>query len=665
MPTLEHTSLGEPRFSRFAIVGAVWALFGLLAIIPTLFFIGLNRVWNGTALPTDIIYEAPPLLFTIFMGELLAIGAGAPIGTTIYGAIAIGHIKRSGGRIIGLPLAVADVLFFPLLVLGGLIAALVARVGFSMAPNPNAVDVTSAGAIGVLVALVVCFFVARAAWRAVAGNHRLDDQLRGPPVATPTEAISSIGIGRISLWAAISGVVLPALLLLGGIVLSSRVTILEGFVALCFLLGVGLELVAVGCGIAARRTPSGKAGLIVGSIALLLWLATLLTVPMRMEEATREPETIFESVTATKSGTSSVAVPTQFDIFRDGNVTYLGGHNSPVVDVAVSADGRSLASADEQGFVIVRRIDETLGHDTPRVIGQFAGKGKPIHRLATSEDGRRFLMAGNLKSPSIVSVPYQDGAIEQMFAPSGGTISQLFAFNSDTMLGYYGTGLTLFDVKARQLVRSVPIYPYQRISHIQSFAVTPDRRHFALTACNFVGNSSAEPHKLIVFNIAGDELFSWQFPDALEWSRAQVVFPTADTLVAYLPNGTIRRWTLDTDANKWHEGTLTLGATAGWFYASAISSNSQTMYLAEQQHTQATAPDGSKYDVPQPPYFVLAVSPTTSKLLWKQELTIGPKKSQENFSAAPINSLTAVPGTNKVAVALWDGRIAIVDQPVP
>ena len=155
----------QPRFSRFAIAGAVWAFFGLLAIIPTLYFIGLNRVWNGTALPTDVIHSEPPIAFTIFMGALLVIGSGAPIGTTIYGAVAIARIKRSEGQIVGLPLAVADTIFFPLLAL---------FVGFAFIVAQTIVSVThwkmpTAEAPAALVALVVCFFVARAVWRAIAG----------------------------------------------------------------------------------------------------------------------------------------------------------------------------------------------------------------------------------------------------------------------------------------------------------------------------------------------------------------------------------------------------------------------------------------------------------------------------------------------------------------
>ncbi|MEK6258169.1 MAG: serine/threonine-protein kinase [Planctomycetota bacterium] len=159
-PQQTPSTASPPRFSRFAIIGAVWALFGLLAVIPTLFFTGLNRVWNGTALPTDLIHEQPPLAFTIFMGALLAIGAGAPIGTTIYGAISIGHIKRSGGKVVGLPLAVVDMLFFPLLVVFAGIALPVSLALHALLPlQMIAVAVPSA-----MLALVVCLVIGFAVW---------------------------------------------------------------------------------------------------------------------------------------------------------------------------------------------------------------------------------------------------------------------------------------------------------------------------------------------------------------------------------------------------------------------------------------------------------------------------------------------------------------------
>jgi predicted Ser/Thr protein kinase len=197
----------EPRVSRFAIAGAIWAFFGLLAVVPVLYFIGLQRFRNGSALPTDMISAEPPLVFTIFMGVLLAIGVGAPIGTTIYGALSIGHIKRSGGKIIGLPLAVVDALLFPLLATGCIPFALTHivqivlwtkihtgyvyksdRLADIIATNPaNRPDILFL-ILDTLVALVVCFLIGLAVWRAIAGHNRLGDQFPGKPVGATSGA---------------------------------------------------------------------------------------------------------------------------------------------------------------------------------------------------------------------------------------------------------------------------------------------------------------------------------------------------------------------------------------------------------------------------------------------------------------------------------------------
>ncbi len=47
----------------------------------------------------------------------LLLGGTAAFGTTILGVVAIGQIKRSRGRLYGMPLAVFDALVFPLLLL--------------------------------------------------------------------------------------------------------------------------------------------------------------------------------------------------------------------------------------------------------------------------------------------------------------------------------------------------------------------------------------------------------------------------------------------------------------------------------------------------------------------------------------------------------------------
>ncbi|HVU38987.1 MAG TPA: protein kinase [Opitutales bacterium] len=106
-PTAE-TYPGESKFSLKAILGLLWAVLGIVAvvfIINTLDSRFYQRM-DGVAL----------LLFSPFLA--------APLGTTILGWTAAGEILRSRGRLHGLWLAVFDGLLFPLLALDGVIAFL-------------------------------------------------------------------------------------------------------------------------------------------------------------------------------------------------------------------------------------------------------------------------------------------------------------------------------------------------------------------------------------------------------------------------------------------------------------------------------------------------------------------------------------------------------------
>ena len=65
--------------------------------------------------------SAPSVLLVVVFPVLTPVGVMAPFGTTILGVVAIGQIRRSAGRLYGLPLAVFDALLFPLLLLDGVI----------------------------------------------------------------------------------------------------------------------------------------------------------------------------------------------------------------------------------------------------------------------------------------------------------------------------------------------------------------------------------------------------------------------------------------------------------------------------------------------------------------------------------------------------------------
>ena len=93
-------------------------------------------------------------------------------------------------------------------------------------------------------------------------------------------------LGRISLWTAIGGLVLPILLALIGSLLASVVHPSEAYFMLCFALLLVLELAAFGCGIVGRRTTSGKAGLAVSVISLtLVSFVVLILTPLHTQSS--------------------------------------------------------------------------------------------------------------------------------------------------------------------------------------------------------------------------------------------------------------------------------------------------------------------------------------------------------------------------------------------
>jgi hypothetical protein len=80
-------------------------------------------------------------------------------------------------------------------------------------------------------------------------------------------------LGKASLWTAIIGIVLPASLAVLVAVFLTRPVLGQDpgiAYALCGVIFVILQLVALGCGIAARRTPTGRAGMVISAILLVL-----------------------------------------------------------------------------------------------------------------------------------------------------------------------------------------------------------------------------------------------------------------------------------------------------------------------------------------------------------------------------------------------------------
>ena len=172
----------QPRFSRKAIVGAVWAATFFVTVLPSVFLISTVRVSTDGA---ETATASSPLWF-ILRYSLLAmipIGLTAPLGATILGLVSSIEIQHSRGRLIGLPLAIADLLLFPLLLLDTMILAACFAPTFVLPGDVSFSRVFLLLGLGValLIAITLCILVDWLIIRWVWRKFSADPHANGKP----------------------------------------------------------------------------------------------------------------------------------------------------------------------------------------------------------------------------------------------------------------------------------------------------------------------------------------------------------------------------------------------------------------------------------------------------------------------------------------------------
>ncbi len=163
-----------PRFSRLAIVGAVWAP-SFFLMVPA-YFLGSFSVPPAGPEPLP----APPLqqqalgmLVMLLVVVIFASAVTAPFGTTILGAVSISQIRHSAGRLYGLGLALFDAMLFPLLLLDAVIVVVTGiALAFLLRKARIFIDPGEPGSLLIIVpvtllALGIDYLIVRWAWRAV------------------------------------------------------------------------------------------------------------------------------------------------------------------------------------------------------------------------------------------------------------------------------------------------------------------------------------------------------------------------------------------------------------------------------------------------------------------------------------------------------------------
>jgi len=103
------TSAGSPRFCRLPVLGAAWAPFGVLV---TVFYL---LAWFHNVGMDGVFYR-------IYQFVIFPLGITAPFGCTALGLMAVSKIRASGGRLIGMPLAVSIAVLFPVVIADAMVA---------------------------------------------------------------------------------------------------------------------------------------------------------------------------------------------------------------------------------------------------------------------------------------------------------------------------------------------------------------------------------------------------------------------------------------------------------------------------------------------------------------------------------------------------------------
>jgi hypothetical protein len=162
---LEGVTGPPARVSRLAIIGAALLPIGIIAGILFLIPVGSASysVVNGvaTAATHKVAWWQWLLRFTV-----LPLGVISPFATTILGIVSLSQIRASGGRLVGKPLALVDALFYPLLLLDGLLVAALAAIIVTI-PGGRLALTESLSLLGLVLVIIIDLVVVTIAWRKV------------------------------------------------------------------------------------------------------------------------------------------------------------------------------------------------------------------------------------------------------------------------------------------------------------------------------------------------------------------------------------------------------------------------------------------------------------------------------------------------------------------
>ena len=329
-------------------------------------------------------------------------------------------------------------------------------------------------------------------------------------------------------------------------------------------------------------------------------------------------------------------------------VTWLAGHTDWVYAVAVSPDGNYVVSAGADGRMIIRAIDRLT---EPRIIGP---RERKYMCLAMSHDSQFVLAGGTLDSGSTAAcekIALAGGQLERINLPGSTTITRLILCDDDQKVFCVEGDKQFHLVPLGQgPLWTVPLFPVGLPQPTPGHAViwtalladSPDTRQVALSTSATRQGGPEGRYNLSIIDTTGTRRVLAS-EDPVQYGRAALpAFMDSRALRLYLPDGNVRSWTYSEENQVWLEAaarrTSPLGSHGlqGWFV------DGKTIW-ARLDH------------------LLMGFDAETGRERLSVLLHYPQPEQQQTPFFTPITSLAPIPGANKVAVGMADGRVALVE----
>lgn len=310
-------------------------------------------------------------------------------------------------------------------------------------------------------------------------------------------------------------------------------------------------------------------------------------------------------------------------------------HNNAVRDIIASPDGSFLVSTGDDGRVVIQNLDEPL----TKIIGPF--KNERLSCLAISRDGMTVLAGGDLNLfEGILKINIEDGTYREIEVPSTATMEGVYYCSNGTDVAYITAArmLSFFDLQAEAPLSSHKIFG----GFVEDVAASETGEFFAVISMNAVDDRSTEPCKLTIFDQKGKKSLSHEFENCDEAYESQIDFLGPDHLVVCSPSGKMWQWGFQSSSRKWKVEEPVM-IPLGPFSAIAASLDGKTVWLAKDRS-------------------VFGISASSGEVMFEQALEIGESKTK--YYAQPIMVIRTIPQRAILAVGFWDGRIALLPDPL-